>query len=66
VVADEPVGEVAPARGRRGAGQEQPAGGWKWIPFGASSSCGRPEPPNALGGIPWARAKARENAASEP
>ncbi len=43
-----------------------PAGPWKWIPFGASSSTGRPEPANVLGGSPYARAKARENAASEP
>ena len=52
------------SRGGAGeAGRSSPAGGWKWMPLGASSSIG---PSNALGGSPCARAKARENAAAEP
>ena len=51
-------------RSRRGvAGTSSPAGGWKWMPFGASIWT---SPSNALGGVPYARANARENAASEP
>ena len=54
------------ATGSRAPGISRPAGGWKWMPFGASSSTAGPSPANALGGTPCARANARENAASEP
>ena len=51
-----------PATGSRAPGISRPAGGWKWMPFGASSSSG---PSNSLGGVPYARENAREKAASE-
>ena len=45
VVRDHPLGEVAAARpAPRAPGISRPAGGWKWMPFGASSSTGRPAP----------------------
>ena len=47
----------------RAPGSSNPAGGWKWMPFGAASST---SPSNALGGAPYARANARENAATDP
>ncbi len=53
------AGAVAP-------GTSSPAGGWKWIPFGAGRWTGRPESAKRLGDTPCARAKARENAAREP
>src|SRR5215218_4955089 len=46
-------------------GISSPPGGWKWTPLGASSSTSRPDAGNPLGGTPWARANARENAASD-
>ena len=44
-----------------------PAGGWKWIPFGAGSRklCGL-DARNSLGDAPKARPNARVNASSEP
>ena len=51
---------------RDAPGSSKPAGGWKWMPFGASSWTARPFPENAVGATPYARLKERENAASDP
>ena len=55
-----------PAAGWRAPGISSPAGGWKWIPFGAGSSTSAPDCANAVGATPCARANARENAARDP
>ena len=51
VMGDEPLGEVASAARPGAPGISRPAGGWKWMPFGASSSIGG-RAANALGGTP--------------
>jgi hypothetical protein len=45
-------------------GRRRPPGGWKWIAFGAAIRNWRGWWAYRLGGSPWARVKARENAST--
>ena len=65
MMGDHALGEVSGPR-FCAPGMQQAGRRWKWMPFGRLKLDRACRAANALGGAPWARANARENAASEP